>query len=151
MYAPIGRTKGTTWQGINVAITRIMQEHCGAVKSNDLLRAGLRALDDLRQSDAAAIEARTPRELARVLEVESILTNAELVLHACLARRASSIELQFTHLDYPDVDPPAWYRFVTVRHTGDGVEEGSLPIDYYGSLPEQYERHSGVSQTRSQI
>jgi succinate dehydrogenase/fumarate reductase flavoprotein subunit len=94
--------------------------------------------------------ARTPRELVRVLEVESILTNAELVLHACLARRASSVQLQFTHLDYPEQDPPEWHRFVTVRQTPQGVEEGSLPIDYHGNLPEEYERHAAASPLRSE-
>ena len=150
IFQPTTRRQGESWQGVNVAITRIMQDHCGAVKSDALLRAGLRALADLRARDAAAMVARTPRELARVLEVDSVLTNAELVLHACLARRASSRELQFNHLDYPEIDPPEWHRFVTVRLTAEGVDEGSVPIDYYGNLREEYERHAATEPQRGQ-
>jgi len=119
-----------------------MQNYCGAVKSDDLLSEGLRALDDLRKHEAAALYACNPHDLIRVQEVLNILTNADLVIHSCLARKASSKQLQFTRLDYPDIDPPEWHKFVTVRRDRDGVKTGSVPIDYYGNLPENYERYN---------
>jgi succinate dehydrogenase/fumarate reductase flavoprotein subunit len=142
LYEPLKRDHGVSWQAVNVAITRIMQNYCGAVKSDDLLREGLKALDDLRKYEAAALYARNPHELLRVQEVLNILSNAELVMQSCLARKASSKQLQFTRLDHPEMDPPEWHKFVTVRRQSDGVKTGSLPIDYYGDLPGNYERHN---------
>ena len=51
-------------------------------------------------------------------------------------------DLDFTRLDHPEVDPPDWRRFVTVRIGAEGVETGSMALDYYGSLQENYERHN---------
>ena len=86
--------------------------------------------------------ARNPHDLIRSIEVLNILTSAEIVLHSCLARKASSRELHFTRLDYPDNDPPAWHKFVTVQRTADGVRYDAKPLDYYGNLPENYEREN---------
>ena len=46
----------------------------------------------------------------------------------------------FSRLDYPEMDPPAWHKFVTVWRDETGARTGSLPIDYYGNLTENYER-----------
>ena len=78
----------------------------------------------------------------RVLEVLNILTNAELVVHACLAREASAKHLLFERSDFPEKDPQDWHKFVTVRLENGRVVEGSLPIDYYGSLEEAYEANN---------
>jgi len=143
LYQPLRRKHGPSWQAVNLAITRIMQNYCGAVKSDDLLKEGLKALHDLDEEEGYKLSAGNPRELARVLEVLNIRTNAELVIHSCLARKASSKQLQFARLDYPEMDPPEWHKFVTVRKDEDGVHTGSLAIDFWGDLTENYERHAG--------
>ncbi len=120
-----------------------MQNYCGAVKSDDLLNEGLKALRELDAAEASKLSASNPRELCRVLEVLNIRTNAELVMQSCLARKASSKQLQFTRLDYPEMDPPAWHKWVTIRRDDDGVHTSSLPIDFWGELTENYERHAG--------
>jgi succinate dehydrogenase/fumarate reductase flavoprotein subunit len=79
----------------------------------------------------------------RTLEVLNVLTNAEVVIHACLARRASARYLLFERSDYPEMDPPAWRKFVTVRLQDESVVEGERPLDYYGLLKESYESHNG--------
>ena len=78
-----------------------MQNYCGALKSEELLATGLEQLAELRQRELPRLKAHNPHELVRCLEVENILTNAELVIRACRARRASSRELQFQRLDFP--------------------------------------------------
>jgi len=140
LYEPLERTRGVSWQALNEAITRVMQNYCGAVKSDVLLNEGLRSLRELRENEARALYARNPHDLLRAQETLNILTNAELVVHSCLARRASSHQLQFMRLDYPEMDPPEWHRFVTIWQDGSGVKTGSLPIDYYGDLTANYER-----------
>jgi succinate dehydrogenase/fumarate reductase flavoprotein subunit len=142
LYEPLKRRHGIGWQALNTAITRIMQNYCGAVKSDDLLNEGLKALQDLKENEAAALYARNPHDLLRAQEVLNILTNAELVMHSCMARKASSQQLQFQRLDYPAMDPPEWHKFITVWRDEAGVRTGELPIDYYGDLTENYERHN---------
>ncbi|MFQ5790878.1 MAG: hypothetical protein ACE5JI_10430 [Acidobacteriota bacterium] len=88
------------------------------------------------------MSAANPHELMRCLEALNVLTNAEIVLHSCLARKASSKQLHFIRTDYPEMDPPQWHKFMTVRNTPEGVKIGEKPIDYYGSLKESYEAHN---------
>ena len=80
--------------------------------------------------------------MVRTLEVLNILTNAELVIHSCLAREASARHLLFDRSDFPDLDPPEWKKFVTVRTEGGKVVQGELPLDYYGSLKGNYDAHN---------
>ncbi len=142
LYEPLRRKRGPSWQSANLAVTRIMQNYCGAVKSDDLLNEGLKALYELDQAEVGHLSASNPRELGRVHEVLNIRSNAELVIHSCLARKASSKQLQFARLDYPAMDPPEWHKWVTVRRDGDGIHTGALAIDFWGDLVENYERYA---------
>ena len=81
-----------------------------------------------------------PHDLLRAQETLNVLTNAELVIQSCPARKASSKQLMFTRLDYPEMDPPEWHNFITVWRDESGVRTGALPIDYYGNLTDNYER-----------
>ena len=133
---------GVDWKEINATISWVMQHHCGATKSAQLLDSGLAKLRDMRQSEVLHLRPRNPHDLVRTLEVLNILTNAELVIHACLARKASARYLLFERSDYPEADPPHWHKFVTVRIENEAVVEGALPLDYYGPLKENYEANN---------
>ena len=140
LYEPLERERGIKWQALAEAITRVMQNYCGAVKSDVLLNEGLRMLGELRDHEARQLHVRNPHDLLRANETLNVLDNAELVIQSCLARRASSRELMFQRLDYPDVDPPEWRKFVTVRRDENGVQTGSLPMNYWGDLQTEYEK-----------
>ncbi|MFX0146889.1 MAG: hypothetical protein ACFE8E_03965, partial [Candidatus Hodarchaeota archaeon] len=86
--------------------------------------------------------ARNPHELMRTLEVLNIVTNAKIIIYSCLARKASSKHLHFVRSDYQELDPPEWHKFITVKLQNNKVKIGSLPIDYYGSLNENYETNN---------
>jgi succinate dehydrogenase/fumarate reductase flavoprotein subunit len=129
---------GVDWREVNTTISLIMQEHCGATKSGEVLAPGLVKLRDLRRHELLHLRPRNPHELMRTLEVLNILTNAELVIHACLAREASARYLLFERSDFPALDPPEWQKFVTVRLENETVVEGAIPLDYYGQLEENY-------------
>lgn len=149
IYAPAARDSGPDWRELNTALTRIMQNYCGAFKTEKLLRNGLTFLDDLWKREGASLAAANPHELMRAVEVLDIITNAGLVMEACLARRASSRELEFSRLDYPEIDPPEWRKFVTVKLGPQGAESGGLALDYYGHLAGGYEAHNPDYQPRS--
>jgi succinate dehydrogenase/fumarate reductase flavoprotein subunit len=142
LFAPLGRNAGVGWKDLSLAITRVMKECCGDERHEELLEKGLRLLKDIHAEDASKLSAANPHELLRSLEALSVLANAELVLQASLARRASSKQLNFARSDYPEMDPPEWHKFVTVKNTSEGIVFGEKAIDYYGSLSSCYEAHN---------
>jgi succinate dehydrogenase/fumarate reductase flavoprotein subunit len=127
-----------------------MQDYCGEYKSEETLRMGLRWLDSIRESEASRAFARNPHELMRTLECFSRITVGEMIMHASLARKASSEILDFKRLDYLEVDPKAWEKFVTIKLENGEVKAGELPLNYWLLPPnastyrENYERHRGL-------
>jgi succinate dehydrogenase/fumarate reductase flavoprotein subunit len=130
------------WTEVNATIASIMQDHCGAVKNASMLASGLVKLKEIWRNEALHLRPRNPHELVRILEVLNILIDAELVIHACLAREASARFLLFERSDFPEWDPPEWQKLVTVRSEGEKVVQSELPMAYYGSLKEEYEAHN---------
>jgi succinate dehydrogenase/fumarate reductase flavoprotein subunit len=136
VYSPIekkGRSIG--WKELNAGICRIMQDYCGQYKTEETLQAGLRLLQELRESEASTAYAANPHELARVVECQSLITAGEAVIHASLARQASSKLLNFVRLDYPSVDPPEWRKLLPIKLVDDQVIVGELPLDYHLQYP----------------
>ena len=78
------------------------------------------------------------REPVYIFEVLDILTCAEIIVHSCLARKASSAWFGFSRLDYPDRDPPEWRKWVTVQLENDRVKAERIALDYYESLEDNY-------------
>jgi len=138
------------WKEFNAAICRIMQNYCGALKAEELLITGLEQLWELRQRELPRLKGNNPHELVRCLEVENILTNAELVIQACRARRASSRELQFQRIDFPEVDPPEWNKLIVIENRSGNPETTMLSLEYAGSLAENYERYNPTSNERKE-
>jgi succinate dehydrogenase/fumarate reductase flavoprotein subunit len=100
---------------------------------------GLESLKDIEETQVPRLYALDPHKLMRSLEDLSILTCAQIITHASLARKASSNYLGFRRIDYPEVDPPEWNKFVTVRLEEGKVKSELLPLDYWGDLKENYE------------
>ncbi len=142
VYAPLENNDGIGWKELNMAISKIMQNYCGDVKREELLETGLNVLNDIEANSLPKAYARNPHELIRTLEVYDILTVAQLIMNACLSRKSSSRMLSFNRADYPEIDPEADRKFITVRQNNGRVETGAYPLDYYGSLSENYEEHN---------
>jgi succinate dehydrogenase/fumarate reductase flavoprotein subunit len=147
VYAPVKRKDGVGWKELQAGICRIMQDYCGEFKSDKLLTMGLKWLDSIRESEASKVYARNPHELKKVLECFSRLTSCEMIMHASLARKASSRALNFNRLDYPQVDPPEWKKFITIKLENGEVKVGEMPMNFWLMPPnaptyeENYQRH----------
>jgi succinate dehydrogenase/fumarate reductase flavoprotein subunit len=144
VYAPVRRQSGMDWKELNAGVCKVMQDYCGAIKSENQLRLGLKWFEEIWACEAASAFARNPHELVRVLEVFNIITNGEMIMEGCRARKAGAAALGFTRLDYPEMDPPAWRKWVTVKLDEGKVKTGELPLDYWGDLEKNYESHSGL-------
>jgi len=147
VYAPIQGAKGLGWKELCAGIARIMQDYCGEYRQEETLNLGLRWIDEIRESEASATVARNPHELVRTLECLTRLTAGEIIMHASLARKASSAILDFKRLDFPEVDPEEWNKFITLKLVDGEVAVGELPFRYWLRAPysrdyrENYERH----------
>jgi succinate dehydrogenase/fumarate reductase flavoprotein subunit len=151
VYAPVSkRSDSIGWKELNAGICRVMQDHCGQFRSEGPLRLGLRRLAELRHSELERGYAANPHELGRMLECHTLVTVGEMVIHASLARRASSEDLGFMRLDYPLVDPPEWRTLLPIRLNSGDVTLRELPVDYHLQAPyastyeENYTAHSGA-------
>jgi len=142
VYAPIKRSDGLEWKEMHAGIARVMQWFCAEYKTEHLLNMGLDSLREIEEEYVPRLYALDPHKLMRSIEDLNILTHGQVMINASLARKASSQYLNFYRIDYPEVDPPEWTKFITVR-----MEEGKLktrdyPIDYFGNLKENYEAHN---------
>ena len=66
-----------------------------------MLNLGLKWFRELRDSEAKDVYARNPHELVKNLQTLNLLDIGEAIIHASLARKASSVWLGFDRLDYP--------------------------------------------------
>ena len=78
----------------------------------------------------------------RSLEDLSLLTYAQIIVHASLARKASSIPLNFQRIDYPTPDPPEWNKYITLKLENGKVKTGELPPAFWGNMKKQYEAYN---------
>jgi succinate dehydrogenase/fumarate reductase flavoprotein subunit len=148
VYAPLAEgTLRVGWKELNAGISRVMQDFCGSHKSEPTLREGLRILSEIREAEAQSAHAANPHELARIAECLSMITVGEAVMHASLARRASSEVLDFSRLDHPEKDPAPWRMLLPIRREHDAVSVREMPLDYHLKMPhmpslrQNYEMH----------
>lgn len=139
VYAPLAQSaEGPDWKELNAGIARVMQNYCSEMKNAELLALGRNWLEDLQANEAPRVGAANPHQLMRVLEVHDILTCARMIVAACEARKASCTHLHFERLDYPEVDPPAWHKWLVTRRAGDGVAVSDRPIAFWGDFDTHY-------------
>ena len=155
VYRPVTRSGaggiavGIGWKELQAGVSRIMQDYCGRDKSAPVLEKGLEWLASIRESEAARAYARNPHELWRTLEVMVRMTVSEMIIHASLARKASSEDLDFWRTDYPVANSPEWKKFITTRLEGGVVRVGGLSLGFWleepyaSSYEENYRLHRG--------
>jgi succinate dehydrogenase / fumarate reductase flavoprotein subunit len=104
------------------ALHETMWQHCGVVRSEDRLVAGLEKLRELRDV-AASLDVRPSSEgyqdLAMALDIRAGLATAEATLRSAIERRESRGSHQ--RADYPELDPRLNVNF-TVRMGSNGAQ-----------------------------
>ena len=75
-----------------------------------------------------------PHKLMRGLEDLNLLTCAQAIIQASLARKASSRLLDFQRIDYPQMDPPEWNKFLTIKLENNQPKIGELPLGFLRQL-----------------
>jgi succinate dehydrogenase/fumarate reductase flavoprotein subunit len=142
VYAPIKRFSGMEWKELHAGIARVMQFFCSEYKTERLLNLGLQFLQEIQEEYVPKLYALDPHKLMRSLEDLNMLAHGQIMLNASLARKASSQPLNFFRIDYPEVDPPEWNKFITVRLEDGKVKTKDYPMGYFGDLKGNYEAHN---------
>ena len=130
------------WKELHAGIARTLQYWCSEYRTETMMNIGLDSLKEIQEVFVPRLSALDPHKLMRGIEDLSLLTHAQIVIHASLARKASSRALFFFRIDYPDIDPPEWNKFVTVKLENNKVKTGELPLNYWGNMKANYEAHN---------
>jgi len=142
VYAPVKRSQGMDWKELHAGIARAMQYYCSEYKAENLFNMGFDTLKKIETESVPLLYALDPHKLMRSLEDTSLLTYAQIIIQASLARQASTRFLDFRRLDYPAMDPPEWNKFLTIKQENGKAITGLLPLNYGGDMKEQYEAHN---------
>ncbi len=143
LYAPLyNEGDGMGWKELNMAIAKAMQNYCGGVKCEALLKEGLDLLNSFEREIVPNLTAANPHELMRTHEVLDILTVAQLVLYASLERKSSSEPLSFQRSDYPEMDPAADRKHIVIRRENGEICTRDVSLDFFGDLQMEYEKRN---------
>lgn len=121
----IERKSGTTWKEGNLALQQIMNDYAGiVVRSETLLRAGLKYLRDLKKKYIEYVMAEDPHNLMRVPEVLDLMECGELIFLTALERRETrGLHIRF---DYPFTNPLLQDKFLTISQ-----EKGNIRLEWH--------------------
>ncbi len=142
VYAPVKRSSGVEWKELHAGIARVMQYYVGEFLTENLMKMGMGALQKIEKESVPLLFAMDPHKLMRSLEDTSMLTYAQIIINAMLARKASSMPLNFRRIDYPALDPPDWNHFITIKLENNKVKTGKLPQVFWGNMKKQYEAYN---------
>ncbi|MFH1489962.1 MAG: FAD-dependent oxidoreductase, partial [Pseudomonadota bacterium] len=120
----LDRETGPDWREANLALQQIMTDYAGPdVRSETLLRAGLKYLRDLRQKAEATLTADNAHTLMRALETLDLMDCGETIFMTALERK----ETRALHKrsDFPFTNPLLQDKFLTVRQ-----EKGEIKMEW---------------------
>jgi len=108
------RKDGPEWKEANLALQQIMTDYAGIkVRSETLLKAGLKYLGDLKAKALPTLQASNAHTLMRCLEVNDLIDCGEMIFHTALERK----ETRAMHIrsDFPFTNPLLSDKFLTIR------------------------------------
>jgi succinate dehydrogenase/fumarate reductase flavoprotein subunit len=108
------REKGPDWREANVALQQLMKDYAGIqVRSETLLKAGLRYFENLRGKILDTMCAGNSHTLMRCLEVLDLMECSEAIFLTALERKET--RAQHRRSDFPFTNPLLADKFLTIR------------------------------------
>ncbi|MDO4459568.1 MAG: FAD-binding protein [Clostridia bacterium] len=142
LLAPLYVENGLDWREINMAVAKAMQNYCGGIKNDDLLKQGLALIEDIEANDLPKVSCNNPHELMRAHEVMDIITVCKIILNACLIRKCDSKPLYFVRSDSDESKAEAETGYITIYQENGEVKSRVIPHDYFGDLKSEYEKRN---------
>jgi succinate dehydrogenase/fumarate reductase flavoprotein subunit len=118
------RESGPDWKEANLALQQIMNDYAGVeVRSETLLRAGLKYLGDLKKKVVTTLRADNAHTLMRCLETVDLLESGETIFLTALERK----ETRALHKrsDFPFTNPLLQDKFLNI-----GRVHGSVQLEW---------------------
>ncbi len=118
------RKTGPEWKEANLALQQIMNDYAGiTIRSETLLKAGLKYLRDLRRKAVSTLRADNSHTLMRCLETLDLMECGETIFLTALERKES----RGLHVrsDFPFTNPLLQDKFLTLRQ-----ENGKVQIEW---------------------
>ena len=116
------RPYGADWKDANFALQRIMDDYAGVgpykVRSETLLNAGLKYLNDLRRQALATMKADCSHTLMRAAEVLDLMDCGEVIMLAARERRET--RMAHKRSDYTFTNPLLTDKLLTLHKEDDG-------------------------------
>ena len=116
--APLHRSTGLPYRQVEDAIRKIMAEHVGPRRTQEVLGKGLEKLKRI-EAYLDDIKANDLHELMRTHETRSILSVGKIMAHTAIFRKESRNKPYHHRLDYPETDNTNWCGLVIVRKEAD--------------------------------
>ncbi len=142
LLAPLYVENGLDWREVNMAVSKAMQNYCGGVKNDDLLKQGLALIEDIEANDIPKISCNNPHELMRAHEVMDIVTVCKIILNACLLRKCDSEPLYFKRSDSESALSEEEKTFITIYMDNGEVKSRRVPQDFWGDVKAEYEKRN---------
>jgi succinate dehydrogenase/fumarate reductase flavoprotein subunit len=118
---------GFHWSELELAVQNTTDYYCADKRSAPFLERGLSRLDELVET--TPLKAANPHELARCLEVRSIVENAAMIMRASLAREESRpYPARFSRADFPEQDDDRFRCFLSQAATSQGYAFTRIPL-----------------------
>ena len=142
IFAPTKRDNGIEWKELHSGLTRVMQYYVSEFKTEHLLNLGLEEIGRIEEEAVPQLFANDPHKLMRSVEDLNMIEYAKIIIEAMLARKASSKPLGLNRIDYPEMDPPEWDKYLTIKLENGEIKTDTLPQRFWGNMKEQYEAHN---------
>jgi len=131
IYRPLERRDGVSTFALKARIKDMMWEYANVIgRTEDGLETAIDEVERIKttQLPRLATSAKNPRfnlEWGQCLEIENMITSAEMTLRSALARKESR-GLHYRD-DYPHADP-AWMKNVVLKEDGDRMLVDTEPV-----------------------
>lgn len=96
------RHDGPIWKEVNIALTQIMSDYVGALRSEKMLEAGLFHLNRIQKEALETMMAHNPHDIQRTLEVLNLIDLGQLVCIVSRERKESRGLHQRSDYTYTD-------------------------------------------------
>lgn len=150
IYSLLENEEGYGWKEIQIGVCRVMQNHLGLIKSEEIMELGQWWLNSIQQNELKKVLINNPHDLARALDVDMRVEVGKLMMEASLRRKESRPELNFERLDYPEARPLEDVGFKTIRKEDESITEEDIPFDWWlmgdneGDYKSNYLKHAHI-------
>lgn len=122
----LGRKRGAKWKEANIALNQLMNDYCGATRSERSLSAGLLYVQRLKDKVHRHLMAGNPHELLRAIEVLNLIDLGEVIMTAARERRETRGAHQRADFRFTN---PMLTKLLLVKQGKEGPEMSWREID----------------------